>query len=314
MTRVVVPTSNYYMKRSNSLFIVPMKLCELAVVILAFFVLHACGRSLIGTLPTDHHRPFLFIGIVSAPENYERRMSLRETWLKNIPKYSTDTYPIRYLFYLAQSHNKTVMDLVRDEQDRHGDLAVLSWQDSYYKLSSKVLEMTKRAFRTFHARYLLKTDDDSYVDVERTLALVKTRWSTAIMAKEQRDGLVSGSSKEFADNLYLGNMIHVITIPEVDRYAMGAGYIIGAAIADILFAKDIRLSFTPYEDGSMGLWIQEAVRRGARVDYVHEPKIVHWTNCADRRDYLIIHYVRPKQMRCMWQNIHTNGEKCCPNE
>jgi DNA-binding ferritin-like protein (Dps family) len=56
-----------------------------------------------------------------------------------------------------------------EEQEQYGDLLFTSVEESYYALTGKVLEFFEHA-STVNAKFTMKTDDDTFVFVDRMLS------------------------------------------------------------------------------------------------------------------------------------------------
>ena len=63
-------------------------------------------------------------------------------------------------------NTKQVYDLAQ-EKSRHSDLLVLPIHDSYAELTRKLVKTLEVANKNFKFDYVLKCDDDTFVDVER---------------------------------------------------------------------------------------------------------------------------------------------------
>ena len=74
---------------------------------------------------------------------------------------------------------------MKEENDRHGDILQESFHDSYNNLTIKsifILKYFVRAAKYFENKFLLKTDDDSFINLEVLWILTKSR-----LLKESND-------------------------------------------------------------------------------------------------------------------------------
>jgi len=104
--------------------------------------------------------PFLTVVITSQPSNYERRDLIRNSWMK----YRTERSLI-VVFFCGKSRPPHDMEKLQKESEKHGDIIVDDFEESYYGLTVKTL----RIFKWFtmnlpKSNFLLKTDDDVYVN------------------------------------------------------------------------------------------------------------------------------------------------------
>eukprot|EP00873_Tetraselmis_striata_P033144 jgi/Tetstr1/453408/TSEL_040390.t1 len=104
----------------------------------------------------------LLVGVLSSCGAAEARAAVRDTWFRlRIP--SAHTW--RGVFIISSSCRG---DLAHEEE-QHGDILFVDVKDSYFTLTRKVMLFFDYAHR-IGAQYTFKTDDDSYVFVDRVLA------------------------------------------------------------------------------------------------------------------------------------------------
>lgn len=112
----------------------------------------------------------LFIGIVSAPENYDRRNSIRQTWLSHLyeehyHRYLMDVVGVAFL--IGKTSNESTQTRIEEEAVRYKDILQFGIMDDYYKLSAKAaafLDWINNNCNT--ADFVLKVDDDVFVNVQ----------------------------------------------------------------------------------------------------------------------------------------------------
>jgi galactosylxylosylprotein 3-beta-galactosyltransferase len=107
---------------------------------------------------------FLVIMIISSPKNLDRRTAIRQTWL-NIPnKYlRKDVLP---LFAVGNENlSEEVSKKLDEENNGNEDLLVLPIQETYTTLTQKILASFVHIERNVNFSFLLKVDDDSFVNL-----------------------------------------------------------------------------------------------------------------------------------------------------
>ncbi|CAD5232854.1 unnamed protein product [Bursaphelenchus xylophilus] len=106
----------------------------------------------------------ILILILSAPNKFDQRNAIRDTWL-----YEHDT-PSSFLvrFLIGQPDNRSVELRIQKEQRQHKDIVRYNFTETYDLLPVKV-HAAFSFFKTYcpQAKYLLKTDDDTVVDLDR---------------------------------------------------------------------------------------------------------------------------------------------------
>ena len=101
----------------------------------------------------------LLILVHSAPANRGLRHTLRETWASN------RLGLVKTVFVVGHPKNKDLSDALRQEGEQHGDLLQGDFLDSYRNLTTKHLfALSWAALRCNFASWVLKTDDDQFVD------------------------------------------------------------------------------------------------------------------------------------------------------
>jgi hypothetical protein len=112
-------------------------------------------------------RYILVIGILSAPNNFERRDAVRSTWIKLLEPL---THSIHYKFLIGTFSDTSNWERkIQQEQEHYGDIVRLSVTEDYSKLLQKTLAVFKWATDSMEFDYLLKLDDDSFLRPELLL-------------------------------------------------------------------------------------------------------------------------------------------------
>ena len=118
--------------------------------------------------------PKLLIMILSGTdEKHEiRRNCVRSTYL------SVDSWRehYNYFFLIGRTNNETLEQNISQEGDTFGDIVRYPEIDTYNKLSSKVMWGFEHILKTWDRSYnlVLKTDDDSFVNVENVISTFRT--------------------------------------------------------------------------------------------------------------------------------------------
>ena len=119
----------------------------------------------------------VFIGIVSAPENVDRRNSIRRTWLPHLYEehYHQNLMDvIGIAFLIGKTSNQSTQTRIEKEAVRHNDILQFGVMDGYYKLSAKAaafLDWINNNCNTLD--FVLKVDDDVFVNVRNLATILK---------------------------------------------------------------------------------------------------------------------------------------------
>jgi hypothetical protein len=121
--------------------------------------------------------PSLFVAIISGPKNFEKRNIIRQTWLRNLQTQSD----IELLsltgfgFIVGLAKNEDIQTRIEEESEMHGDILQISMFDSYYNLTIKVVGLLNwLGDRCSLVNFVLKVDDDVYVNTKNLLTVLKT--------------------------------------------------------------------------------------------------------------------------------------------
>ncbi|XP_061580853.1 N-acetyllactosaminide beta-1,3-N-acetylglucosaminyltransferase 2-like isoform X1 [Cololabis saira] len=118
--------------------------------------------------------PFLLLAVKSLVPHFARRQAIRETWGRAgvVGGRSVVT-----LFLLGDAspadHHPALQGMLGEEARLHGDLLQWDYRDSFFNLTLKdVLFLQWFGRRCRRARYVLKGDDDVFVNTPRVLQLL----------------------------------------------------------------------------------------------------------------------------------------------
>ena len=114
----------------------------------------------------------IFIAVNSAPGNFDKRNSIRQTWRKHIPIVEAQGLMglSGFAFILGLTKDNVTQTKIDEENNENGDIIQIEMSDFYWNLSFKVAGLLNWLYRNCaKVDFVLKTDDDVYVNV-RTLA------------------------------------------------------------------------------------------------------------------------------------------------
>lgn len=121
----------------------------------------------------------IFVAIISAVGNFNKRESIRQTWLRQFHQIQTEKgFLINlsgYGFIIGQSKDENLHEPVEEESKNYDDILQVDIIDNYYNLTLKAVGlMNWLNNHCSQVGFLLKVDDDVYVNV-RNLAAVITK-------------------------------------------------------------------------------------------------------------------------------------------
>ncbi|KAH8019515.1 hypothetical protein MRX96_005477 [Rhipicephalus microplus] len=107
---------------------------------------------------------FLAVFVHSAPAHFGRRRAIRETWGNASALAAATARAMVLVFLVGQAAG--LEGALRAESAAHGDLVMGNFVDSYHNLTYKhVMGLKWVATHCSQAHYVLKTDDDVFIDL-----------------------------------------------------------------------------------------------------------------------------------------------------
>nr|CAD7459129.1 unnamed protein product [Timema tahoe] len=147
---------------------------------------------------------------------------------------------------------EVLKEMLRSESDQFEDMMLVDLVDVYRNLPAKLLHFIKRVYETHNFSYILKTDDDTFVDVlQVTRALSYFEGVTPSL-------WVWSSFKEMWPVAWAGKWgeqyYRALSYPP---FPCGAGYVISKGVAQFLATTADKFLYTGFqgEDVAMGIWL-----------------------------------------------------------
>lgn len=120
-------------------------------------------------------RLFFLVIVSSSPNNADRRTMIRQTWGNFNRTRLPGDHRWKVVFMMGKADADETNEAVMAEYERYEDLLIGNYTDQYRSIITKLLMAFQWASRV-RCSYILKTDDDVYVDVPKlTQWLMKVR-------------------------------------------------------------------------------------------------------------------------------------------
>ncbi|XP_053865806.1 UDP-GlcNAc:betaGal beta-1,3-N-acetylglucosaminyltransferase 8 [Malaclemys terrapin pileata] len=279
------------------------------------FVLHAECRSfpLLVNQPRKcaGNRTFLLLAIKSVPGNFAARQAVRETWGR---EGEPGGQAVRTVFLMGAAHGPHQPDLrhlIAYESRVYGDVLVWDFEDTFFNLTLKdFLFLGWALAHCPDARFVLKGDDDVFINTPRVLAFLGPL--TGRRAQTLYTGQVMANASPFRQansKYYIPESFYAGPYP---AYAGGGGYIFSGRLAPALFLVAQHLAFYPIDDVYTGLCFQAlGVRAEAHPEF--QTFDIAEKDRADpcaHRQLLLVHRRSPQQTVRLWRQLHDPQLKC----
>lgn len=197
---------------------------------------------------------FLFIGILSGRGYRHRRLAVREAWSAG------GNHPPAVVSKFVLSADEATPQVAREEAE-FGDIIYIKERTNYKSILYKTYFIFEYAVEHYDVAFVLKTDDDAFVNVPPLLRLLGSLCETRDCSAERLyiGRMIQESEVLLApghkwNNAVFYNHTGLRTYP---KYAMGGGYVLSGDVARTLVGvnRAMRLKFTPIEDATLGFWL-----------------------------------------------------------
>lgn len=110
--------------------------------------------------------PFLLVLVHSAPSNTAKRKTIRETWGEKRDK-------MKLVFMFGEVDTPQQQNQLEEEHMVHGDIVQGSFHDAYRNMTYKhVMALKYAVYFCSQARYIMKVDDDIFVNMPNLIAFL----------------------------------------------------------------------------------------------------------------------------------------------
>ncbi|XP_070541732.1 uncharacterized protein [Ptychodera flava] len=120
---------------------------------------------------------YILLAVMTSPTNFGRRRAIRETWgmhYENI----TDFY-VKTVFMVGIPRDEETQFMLKEENDYYHDIVQSTFIDSYQNLTLKTVMMLKWVANYCpNSKFVIKVDDDVFVNIENVISLLNGAQST----------------------------------------------------------------------------------------------------------------------------------------
>lgn len=111
----------------------------------------------------------IFVAVISAPSNFEKRKAIRETWRRNL---TSKLFVLNFAFVIGKSFEKDAA--LAAENATYGDILQIEMVDTYYNITIKVTALLNWLnVNCKDVDFVLKVDDDVYVNVNNLANIIE---------------------------------------------------------------------------------------------------------------------------------------------
>ncbi|CAH0562037.1 unnamed protein product [Brassicogethes aeneus] len=238
----------------------------------------------------------LLICVTSAPSHQSARLAIRETW-----GHYAMRKDIAITFMLGSTSNETINRQLEEEQTLFGDIIRGKFVDTYDNLTLKTISLLEWVDNYCpKAAYVLKTDDDMFINVARLLQF---------MSKHKPDqraiyGRLAQKWKPIRNKkskYYISPQQYKPSV--FPDFTTGPAYLLPAQISKELYTAALNHTYFKLED----VFVTGIVANGLKIKRVHASeflnKKVSFTTC-NLQKAISFHMVKANEQYDLWKRLH----------
>lgn len=112
----------------------------------------------------------VLFAVISAADNFGKRIKIRQTWFRHL-----NVTQHKVLFVLAKRKDEIIQKKIEEESRNHGDILQVDVDDAYHNLAMKDVALLYWLNQYCpRLSFILKCDDDVYVNVRNLMDLLST--------------------------------------------------------------------------------------------------------------------------------------------
>ncbi|XP_078033491.1 beta-1,3-galactosyltransferase 1 isoform X1 [Augochlora pura] len=251
--------------------------------------------------------PYLLIVVCSAITNYNARTAIRNTWANKTILETIYNSTVKVAFLLGQSDNDTLNNVIADENQQYNDIIQERFYDTYNNLTLKSVMMLKWVtFNCKQAKYLMKTDDDMFVNIP---ILMKTLQSRPQSTDTLLGSLICNAKPILDPNNKWYTPKYMYSEKMYPNYLSGTGYVMSLDVALKLYQAALTMPLLHLED----VYITGLCAKRAKVRPVNHLGFSYIPRKLDPcilRNVITAHKVNSFNMYVIWNKLHDTNLSC----
>ncbi|KAM9857536.1 N-acetyllactosaminide beta-1,3-N-acetylglucosaminyltransferase 2a [Aulostomus maculatus] len=272
------------------------------------FLLHMRCRTYPLLIDQPHlcdETPFLLLVVKSLVPHFDRRQAIRETWGRAGVVANRTVCTVFLLGNtMPQDHFPDLLEMLGQEAELHGDLLQWDYRDTFFNLTLKeVLFLEWFSQRCPHAQFVLKGDDDVFVNTLRIIDLLEGL--PEVRAKDLFIGDVITSAGPHRDRKLKYFIPESVFVGVYPPYAGGGGYLFSGELGLRLYNASQQVVLYPIDDVYTGMCLKRLglvpeKHTGFRTFDIEEK---YRDNPCVHRSLMLVHSRTPQEILKIWQWI-----------
>ncbi|XP_018530586.1 N-acetyllactosaminide beta-1,3-N-acetylglucosaminyltransferase 2a [Lates calcarifer] len=247
-------------------------------------------------------KPFLLLVVKSLIPHFDRRQAIRETWGR-AGVFTNRTVKTVFLLgnTLPVDHFPNLLGMLGHEAKHHKDLLQWDYRDTFFNLTLKeVLFLEWFSQNCPHAQYVLKGDDDVFVNTLRIIDLLEGL--SEVKAKDLFIGDVINNAGPHRDKKLKYFIPESVFVGQYPPYAGGGGYLYSGDLALRLYKISQQVVLYPIDDVYTGMCLKKLgvvpeKHTGFRTFDIEEK---YRYNTCIYRNLMLVHSRTPQEMLTIW--------------
>lgn len=245
---------------------------------------------------------FLAVIVCSSVPNFNARQAIRNSWAQDAAKLRN----IQVYFLLGKSHDDSLNSLVANESQKYMDIIQQDFLDTYNNLTLKSVMLLKWANQyCVNAKYVMKTDDDMYVNLPNLFRLLKAKGHKRMLLGCLIKGAVP--VKDWNSKWFVPDVV----FPEraYPPYLSGTGYVMSRDTVPLLYRTALSTPFFYLED----IFITGVCAGRAGLKAVNNEGFKFFKRKNDTcvfKSLITAHKMTPKELVQVWNNLQDPSIKC----
>ena len=251
----------------------------------------------------------LVIVVTSRPSSIYQRLAIRNSWGRpdsviNQHLFKDKKFDFISIFAIGQTPNKITQNIIEKESQGFGDILQLFYIDSYENLTNKTLLTLEWLSYNCEPKFVLKTDDDCFVNLLSLEPWLHTLKSDILYVGKRNVHM------PVIRNPKHRNYVAVEDFSEkyYEPYCSGGGYILSGKVLKNLTGKAKFFKQIRNEDAFKGIVMNfmniSPVHDKGFLPFVFTEKEVRKRFACEWKSHFVMHDVKPRQQIVMhWSSI-----------
>ena len=251
----------------------------------------------------------LVIVVTSRPSSIYQRLAIRNSWGRpdsviNEHLFKDKKFDFISIFAIGQTPNKITQNIIEKESQGFGDILQLLYIDSYENLTNKTLLTLEWLSYNCEPKFVLKTDDDCFVNLLSLEPWLHTLKSDILYVGKRNVHM------PVIRNPKHRNYVAVEDFSEkyYEPYCSGGGYMLSGKILKNVTGKAKFFKQIRNEDAFIGIVMNfmniSPVHDKGFLPFVSTEKEVRKRFVCEWKSHFVMHDVKPRQQIVMhWSSI-----------